>query len=209
MALNHLILSLTNREVPMEGHKLQATMDLGLAVGIEVTTELATRVATVLVGVKAWDLEISAITEEEWAETTEIKVLSLIRVAKPTAGIKVRPTITTVIWTAVIQKTTTETRTIDKETKAFLAREIIEMTIAVLLQLQKSSWVALIMGLVRMSSESILNKNSVQSRLHKLLKMPTLDKVKGLALSLSKLKQLLKSLSMRSEWPLLMEEKLI
>lgn len=54
------------------------------------------------------------------------------------------------------------------------------------------------MALVKMSSESILNKNSVQSRLLKLLKMPTLDKVKGLALSLSNPRQLLKSLSMRS-----------
>lgn len=79
-----------------------------------------------------------------------------------------------------------------------MGRETIEMIIAVLPQLQKSSLVVLIMALVRMSSESILNKNSVQSRLLKLSKMPTLDKVKGLALSLSNLKLLLKSLSMRS-----------
>lgn len=52
-ALNHPILSLTNREDPVGVPKLPAIMDLGLAVGIAEITELATRVAMVLVVLKA------------------------------------------------------------------------------------------------------------------------------------------------------------
>lgn len=50
--LNHPILSLTNREDPVEGPKLPAIMDLALAVGIAETTELETRVAMALVALK-------------------------------------------------------------------------------------------------------------------------------------------------------------